>query len=96
MSNILPCCYWYLGISFSRRYKFTSMKFKSFTNYLGPILVNNPQTPPPSKRADGKIFLVYISDDFKTKKKCKEKNKFEKNVRIFLEKPGRVYLLVCR
>ena len=28
----------------------------------------------PSKRADDKIFLTYVSDDFKTKKKFVKKN----------------------
>ena len=37
--------------------------------FLGLFLANDLQTPPlPSKRADGKIFLAYFSDDFKTKK----------------------------
>ena len=33
---------------------------------LSPVLDNDPQSPP-SKRADGKIILAYVSDDFKTK-----------------------------
>ena len=37
---------------------------------LGLFLVNDLQSPPPpSKRADGKIFLAYVSDDFKIKNK---------------------------
>ena len=35
--------------------------------YMGFFPVNDLQTPP-SKRADSKIFLAYVSDDFKTKK----------------------------
>ena len=42
----------------------------NFTN-IGYFLVNDlQQTPPPSKRANGKIFLAYVSDDFSTKIKC--------------------------
>ena len=42
---------------------------------IGPVLDNDLQTLPSPlpKRADGKIFLVYVSDDFKTTKKIKEK-----------------------
>ena len=29
------------------------------------FLENDLQTPPPSTRADGNIFLAYVSDDFK-------------------------------
>ena len=36
---------------------------------LGLFLVNDMQTPPPSKKADGKKNLPYVSDDFKTEKK---------------------------
>ena len=42
---------------------------------IGLFLFNDLQTPPPpssSKIADGKIFLPYVSDNFKTKKKCKQ------------------------
>jgi len=42
----------------------------------------------PSKRADGKIFLAYVSDDFQTKKNIyKEKNVgIKKKIYIFEEK----------
>ena len=34
---------------------------------FGYYLVNDLQTPPPKKELFGKIFLAYVSDDFKTK-----------------------------
>ena len=41
---------------------------------IGFFIVNDLQTLPPSKRTDGKIFLSYVSDDFKMKNKiCEEK-----------------------
>ena len=41
--------------------------------YIDPVLVNDLQTPPhPQKDRFGKIFLSYVSDDFKTKKNLKE------------------------
>ena len=46
----------------------------------GPVLDNDLQTPP-SKSADDKIFLAYVSYDFSTKKK----------VGIVFEKSGMVY-----
>ena len=36
---------------------------------IGYFLVNDLQTLPSSRRADGKIFLAYVSDDSKMKKK---------------------------
>ena len=38
---------------------------------LGFFLLNDlqiPTPPPPSKKADGKIFLAYVSDDLRRKK----------------------------
>ena len=40
---------------------------------MGHVLDNDSQIPAPSKRADGNIILAYVSDNFKTKKKLKEK-----------------------
>ena len=63
----------------------------------GYFLENDLQTPPPpkkkepvskkiSKRADGKFFLAYVTDDFKTKKNWGNVRKFveEKNCTFFL------------
>ena len=46
---------------------------------MGFFLVNDLQDDLPSKRADGKIFLTYVSDNFKMKKKKKMKKMKEKN-----------------
>ena len=64
------------------------------TGKTRPNLDNDPQIIPhpfPSKRADDKSFVAYVSDDFKTKKIFKGKTNLEKNVRIFFEKPGKVH-----
>ena len=65
--------------------------FGLFLELLGYFLVNDLQTPPPSKRADGEIFLAYVSDDFKTKKIFFEKKMSEfffLNVGLIAEMPS--------
>ena len=42
---------------------------------MGFFLVNDLKDDLPSKRADGKIFLTYVSDKFKMKKKYLERKK---------------------
>ena len=51
----------------------------------GSVLVNDLQTSSPSKRADGKISLAYVSDDFQRWKK-KFKGIFFLNLRKIIRK----------
>ena len=59
----------------------------------GPVLDNDLQTPSPQKEPMIRYFLAYVSDDFKTKKKCikeikkiKIKNYVVKKISIFFFK----------
>ena len=64
-------------------YIFEEITIIAIIKQFGYFLVNDLQTPPPppSKWADGKIFLALVSDDFKTKK---SKVKCYTNCRFFL------------
>ena len=65
---------WWDAFSLLFSFLFPLPKWDTWDWRSGCFLVNDVHTPPspPSKTADGKKNLTYVSDDFKTKEKCKE------------------------